>query len=406
MAPDGSLWIARADHDDGTVTAEHLIGQSSTSFGPADGLPGAGQPIALPSIAVTEDGVFVGTSSGIYELGEGRWGRIWPATIQPGLEHVVVSSEQVWSASWVTFSSVVAVSRDEAWAPRWKTFWHFSNGSWTALQAPDSRVAKNLLRTADGTLWAIVRSADGGVGAAFELQGNQWVQLASAPTALGADASGTVWVAGADGASPAGTIVRSFAFDGQTWRERSSTASTALVSGCLSSVAVGGDRSVWLGSSGGQCGIFLSGQPGLARYRNGSWELVRPPGGSATFAIRDLVTAPDGSVWALGWDQADPSVASGSSTLGRRTWVARFDGTAWKVFDARDGLSDPNGLAVAPDGTIWATTSDGLARFDGTAWTSVVSGLAFDSIDVAPDGTVWVTGGFGVARLAASLAGP
>ncbi|MGZ8438623.1 MAG: hypothetical protein ACXWXR_08795 [Candidatus Limnocylindrales bacterium] len=400
MAPDGSLWIARADLTDGPVTVEHLIGQSSTPFGPADGLPGAGQPIAMPSIAVTKDGVFVGTSSGIYELGAGRWGRVWPATIQPGLEQVVVAGEQSWGSSEVTFSSVVAVSRDEAWAPRWKTFWHFSNGSWTALQAPDSRVAKNLLPTADGTLWAIVRSADGGVGAAFELQGNQWVQMASAPTALGADASGTVWVAGADGASPAGTIVRSFAFDGQTWSERFSTTPTALVTGCLSGVAVGGDRSVWLGSSGGGCFPWQPGQPGLARYRNGSWELVRPSGASATVAIRDLVTAPDGSVWALGWD---PSVASGSSTLGRRTWVARFDGTAWTVFDAHDGLADVVDIALAPDGAVWATTFDGLARLDGTAWTSVVHGLPLHSIDVAPDGTVWVTGDFGVARIAASL---
>ena len=137
---------------------------------------------------------------------------------------------------------------------------------------------------------------------------------------------------------------------------------------------------------------MLPAKGGLARYSRGSWELVSLPGMPSDLVLRGLASTRDGSVWAIV-----------PSTEG--TSVARSDGSGWRIFDASDGLRDAYSIAAAPDGTVWATTSAGLARFDGTAWTTVVRGLLFVDVDVAPDGTVWVTGDFGVARLAPSLTG-
>jgi hypothetical protein len=388
VAPDGSLWTAGASPADGVTTVGHLSEGSWTLFGPADGLPGAG-PEAIPlSTVATTDGVFVGTRSGIYELEYGRWNRAWPATAAPAPEYL---------------DHVAAASRDEAWAWSWGEVWRVGAGSWTAQPAPDTRAVDDALVSADGTPWMTVYDTGGGPGPAFRLQGDQWLQMAPAPSVLGMNPDRTeVWVASPDGTS-AGTVVRSLAFDGRAWSEVSSTGSTALVTGCLHGAAIGGDGSAWLGSSG-RC-MYQDGKAGLARYRDGSWELVRPPGATAGFAIDDLTAASDGSVWALGRDPDTTAGASGSGTVEPRTWVARFDGTAWTVFDASDGLSQVYSIAAAPDGSVWATTSSGLARFDGTAWTTVVRGLSFYDVDVAPDGTVWITGSFGVARLSPTLTG-
>jgi hypothetical protein len=388
LAPDGSIWTAGASPTDGVTTVGHLSGGSWTLFGPADGLPGVGpQTIPLSTVATT-DGVFVGTGSGIYEIENAGWNRVWPASTAPAPE---------------SLDRVAAASRNEAWGWGWGEFWRVVNGSWTAQPAPNADAIDDVLVSADGTAWAVVWGTGGGPGPAFRLQGDQWLQVSRAPAVLGMDAERTeVWVAGPDRTS-AGTVVRSFAIDGRAWSEGSSTASTALVTGCLSGVAVGGDGSAWLGSSG-RC-MYQDGKAGLARYRDGRWELVRPPGATEGFAIDDLTAASDGSVWALVREADTATGAQEPGMAESRTWVARFDGTTWTAFGASDGLSQASGIAAAPDGAVWATTSNGLARFDGTAWTTVVRGLSFSDVDIAPDGTVWVTGAFGAARMSPTLAG-
>ena len=46
-------------------------------------------------------------------------------------------------------------------------------------------------------------------------------------------------------------------------------------------------------------------------------------------------------------------------------------------------------LALAPDGTVWATTDAGVFSFDGVEWTRRFDGPA-GSLAVAPDGAVWI----------------
>ena len=330
--------------------------------------------------------MFVGTGAGILRLESGLWHRAWPTAGTPVPDGL---------------TSVAAASRDEAWAwSREGGIWHLTNGSWTAQPTPytdDIGGLDGVLRSPDGTIWVTVYAGNSGVDTCYRLQDGQWVRVAVAPSALGVDDSGSVWVAGHDAASSAGIVVRSYALDGDTWIERSSTTSTSLVSNILTGVAVGGDGSVWLASResrrwGYMPPVMAGAKAGLAMYRRGSWESVSLPGVPSDLAVWSLASTRDGSVWAIVRSTDGPS-------------VARFDGSGWRIFDASDGIPEARSIAAAPDGTVWATTSAGLARFDGTAWRTVVRGLWFEDVDVAPDGTVWVTGDFGVAWLAPSLTG-
>jgi hypothetical protein len=55
------------------------------------------------------------------------------------------------------------------------------------------------------------------------------------------------------------------------------------------------------------------------------------------------------------------------------------------------GFFEAPGLAVAPDGTVWAATSQGVFSFEGGVGTRRFDGPA-SGVAVAPDGTVWAGG--------------
>ncbi len=84
---------------------------------------------------------------------------------------------------------------------------------------------------------------------------------------------------------------------------------------------------------------------------------------------------------------------------------AAFAEGSWTTWTAADGLPGNTILALActPDGTIWAGTDSGVARYDGARWTAVTmaDGLANDrvrAIAAAPDGSVWFGTHGGVSR--------
>ena len=98
--------------------------------------------------------------------------------------------------------------------------------------------------------------------------------------------------------------------------------------------------------------------------------------------IRSLAFAPDGSLWA-----------------GTGSGVARWDlATDTHIrYSTADGLAsdDVTDLAFAPDGTLWVAARGGVSHFDGTGWTAyteadgLISNIVY-AITTAPDGSVWV----------------
>ncbi len=215
---------------------------------------------------------------------------------------------------------------------------------------------------------------------------------------LAVDRDGVVWVAGRQSSTdPQRWAVRSFGYDGRAWKELAATRSTDLIA-WPANLVIGGDGTIWVGSPGAW-GI----KPGLVRYVDGRWEMVRPRGGSAEIAIWDLAATANGEVLVVGQD-----VSPGGEAPPGDPWLARFDGTAWTVFDEGVGpsMSYEGSIAAAPDGSIWAATDHGLARFDGTAWTVRCPGPWFSGISVAPDGTIWVSSPARIARLRPSATSP
>lgn len=104
-------------------------------------------------------------------------------------------------------------------------------------------------------------------------------------------------------------------------------------------------------------------------------------------AVHDIAVAPDGTFWFLTGDGS-----------------FHFDPTenSWMHYNypERDRLvgdwARAGSVAVSSDGVVWFGTREGVTRFDGNSWASYTTedGLASNyvvDVVVAPDGTVWAT---------------
>jgi hypothetical protein len=138
----------------------------------------------------------------------------------------------------------------------------------------------------------------------------------------------------------------------------------------------------------------------LDRFDGTRWVPESPLGGSRSDNIAGLAVAPNGDIWAVSGGGDDPS-----------SWtVARYEEVTWTAQDVSDGLVGQgylSGIAIAPDGSLWVSTDRGLTQFDGERRSHHLAGYGFRAPCFAPDGTLWVVGPSGVQRLAAGhLVGP
>jgi ligand-binding sensor domain-containing protein len=106
--------------------------------------------------------------------------------------------------------------------------------------------------------------------------------------------------------------------------------------------------------------------------------------------IHGVAFAPDGSLWA-------------AATGGVAHWDVEAE--TYTQYTTADGLPADyaNDVALAPDGSVWVATLGGVAHWDGETWTSYsqADGLSSDSVQsvaVAADGQVWVGTVSGVSR--------
>jgi len=176
-------------------------------------------------------------------------------------------------------------------------------------------------------------------------------------------------------------------------------------------IAVGPDGSVWFTIDLGDT---------IGRLRNGRIEFL--PTGIKLIEPVGLAAAPDGSAWFT--DNAahavsrvavsgevtrvpldTPSVRLGRLAVGANGAVWFAEGTGYSISEIRDGhlirhiyespRGGPYGVAVAPDGTAWASLQSGdqiirvgtdgaIKAFDLPSAASVPSDVA-----IGPDGAVW-----------------
>jgi hypothetical protein len=161
------------------------------------------------------------------------------------------------------------------------------------------------------------------------------------------------------------------------------------------------------------------GGPAIARFDGATWSRVEQgitdngddwqyttvvAAGDQTWAVVDgalLRWSGEAFVAAAAPDRpqeiTSPMVAVGRDELWARdfwsggAWRLLEDG--WTHFDSSAGLlGELHDLALAPDGTLWATTKDGVWTFDGSAWAEQEAD-DYDTLAFGPDGDAWVTSG-------------
>jgi diguanylate cyclase (GGDEF)-like protein len=153
------------------------------------------------------------------------------------------------------------------------------------------------------------------------------------------------------------------------------------------------DNAIWstVRDSGGRLWVATAHGLGIWDHRRHKWLMPDDSHGFATHETRQLEQAADGSVWAL-------SPVDGMVRIDPRTLVLQYSPS----FNGKKYIFE----AVAPDGSIWATTPEKLIRFDPHSATprpievplpptarGEIYRLAF-----APDGILWVTGRSRVMR--------
>jgi hypothetical protein len=158
----------------------------------------------------------------------------------------------------------------------------------------------------------------------------------------------------------------------------------------ISAIAIDAAGALWIATGREE------GAAALARYNGDEWETTALPGEADR--ILAMEAHPDGSLWVT-WRvreiQGERCFDCWEVGVGRLTpdgWSAvaeHVDGRPLRT----SGRWVYGDLAIAPDGIVYASTSDGVVSWDGASWTWVVKGVeGLAHLAVAPDGTVWAAG--------------
>ncbi len=265
-----------------------------------------------------------------------------------------------------------------------------------------------------GSVWP---RTGAGVG---RFDGEEWTTW-TADDGLADDAVAALTI-GENGAVWAGTAGGVSRFADGEWT--SWTADDGLAHPRVPSVAVGADGTVWAvirdGFPGPRAPRSLSptGEPdpaepeaGIARFdgeRWTSWTGEDLPDGGLPTAV---ATGERGGVWVATTTPADREENDDRPEEGAQTGgVWRFVDGEWITDLRSDELPsrDVHAVAVGDDGTVWAGTDRGIARFNGVGWSDPVGdgplGLSdaigrtrVETVAAAPNHTAWFGGRFGLA---------
>jgi hypothetical protein len=332
----------------------------------------------------------------------------------------------------------------------------YQDGEWRHLRdGPSSDRVTSIAITPNGTAWFAFgdQSAATAGGGVSRYDGQTWQYDLD-------DAEVNTLALAPDGSLWAGTTTGLRRFDGHTWQVVTEC-ENAVDCGVLD-IAFAADGDVWIAD-----GFSVSQYPDPALSARASRTSAgdTDDGQSRTRyekLVHSLVSAPDGSIWMNGWEgtQGSAYVARvkdgawttfkvsesfpGSFTVGAATddgcvwgvvragglacFAARGDsadksaaweeGESWTLYPSPDGVLLYAIIGVAPDGALWLSTEDGVARFDpaadptgdtesasSNAWTLYTKGdglgSAYHAIAFGPYGEIW----FGTTRFQPEQAG-
>jgi hypothetical protein len=129
---------------------------------------------------------------------------------------------------------------------------------------------------------------------------------------------------------------------------------------------------------------------GSALVGAGLLDRPRPPLRLDPKAIGPRIDATWDRVLAVSADEAWAAETRGIWHFVDGSWTGPLRPPGW--------IDRANGWALAPDGTLWVTTDNGVAALRGGQWTLASGGRA-DGIAIGPDGTAWAGGGSGIVGL-------
>lgn len=156
-----------------------------------------------------------------------------------------------------------------------------------------------------------------------------------------------------------------------------------LASNRVTALALGLDRSIWVGTTGG-----------VSRYDGLNWQTFTANDALSDNWVNDITIAGDGALWV-----ATPQ------------GLDRYNGNRWVNYNALNtafGLRSQtvrHVVAVPNSDQIWAATDRGLIFFDGRRWENVTFGdseLGSDNVlalDITADGTLWIGHQAGLQRV-------
>lgn len=251
----------------------------------------------------------------------------------------------------------------------------YQGGEWRLLKdGPTSDRATSVAVTPDGAAWFgfgdhSVSTLGGGLS---RFNGQDWQYF------LG-DAEVNVLAVAPDGSLWAGVGCDVQRFDGIAW-DTVARCEEDLPLGNVLDIAFTPDGAAWVANGFG-----------LARFDGQSWTVFEG-------LVNSLVVAPDGAIWMNGWKGSQDSY-----------YVARFDGENWTTYRTADSFPGRFTVgAVTSDGHLWGVVPErGLASFDGRSWTEGQSWTFYPPPDgvslewlttVDPDGGLWLSTEDGVAR--------
>lgn len=160
------------------------------------------------------------------------------------------------------------------------------------------------------------------------------------------------------------------------------TTDDGLIDNKVRAISIAPDGTVWAGTDSG-----------LVRFDGETWAIYDTHTGLGDNRVTALDFAPDGTLW-----------------IGTRKNLVSYTGGRWTIHTYATGDVDITAVAVGADGTVWATgrgcsghsaSIGGLYRLDGESLTPVAhdsptpAAVSFAKVAVAPDGTVWATGDSG-----------
>lgn len=331
------------------------------------------EPVALPqaegtpmvySLSLLKDGLWVGTSLGVWRHAVGQW------------------SQPAWSPMFQRPNALLSITidaRGEHWVGSQRGLWHQQGDTPPVpvpLGGPDiPRAVSTLLLEQGLALWAPVQGR--GLGylrsdwrQMVQYQGTEDGLGGAMYRALGKAADGGVWLGGMGGMIEHLDVQGRVAMLDPASLEQLRSIKPAVI-------AEDAQRRVWIGHTGGLLRISRSGVE--------HWKADDPVAPVPAGRITWLLHAPDGSQWlaapGTGVQQRDP--------VADRILRDLPAGEASGLADA-----DIENMILAPDGTPWVASSAGVLRFDaarGRFVSMVVMGgervfaLAFDGAD-----TLWL----------------